>query len=127
MQLAKTFVTEKYPHIIPVQCIAHHIQLLATSIIKKTVFESQILSKCQEFVTYFQASHISGAQLREEIVNTFIKGGGLKSSVKTRWSTAWDCCDSILRLEPVLRHVSNFYLIVFFINFINFINFVYFF
>ncbi|CAG8706176.1 12593_t:CDS:2, partial [Racocetra fulgida] len=32
-----------------------------------------VLSKCQELVTYFQNSHISGAQLRDEITNLFIK------------------------------------------------------
>ncbi|CAG8837785.1 22773_t:CDS:1, partial [Cetraspora pellucida] len=57
MQLAKSLVAQKYPHIIPIRCITHHIQLIAVDIIKKTSFGSQVLSKCQEFVTYFQNSH----------------------------------------------------------------------
>ncbi|PKB93883.1 hypothetical protein RhiirA5_440082, partial [Rhizophagus irregularis] len=47
----------------------------------------------------------SGAILREEIKKELIVGGGLKSSVKTRWSTAWDCCSSVLRLETVFKNM----------------------
>ncbi|CAG8649270.1 1267_t:CDS:2 [Rhizophagus irregularis] len=32
-----------------------------------------------------------------------IKGGGLKSHTKTRWSTMWNCINSIVRLEFALR------------------------
>lgn len=64
------------------------------------------LAKNQNFVTYFTESHQSGAILREEIKKELIVGGGLKSSVKTRWSTAWDCCSSVLRLETVFKNVS---------------------
>ncbi|CAG8828038.1 19030_t:CDS:2, partial [Cetraspora pellucida] len=73
MQLAKSFVAQKYPHIIPICCIAHHIQLIAADIIKKTSFGSQVLSKCQKFITYFQNSHVPGAQLRDEIKKFLIK------------------------------------------------------
>ncbi|CAJ0767726.1 3509_t:CDS:2, partial [Entrophospora sp. SA101] len=31
--------------------------------------------------------------------------GGLKTPVKTRWITTWDCCDSIIRLEICLKNV----------------------
>ncbi|CAG8504857.1 18208_t:CDS:10 [Dentiscutata erythropus] len=82
IQLAKNFVANKYPHIIPVRCIVHHIQLIATDIIKKTSFGSQVLSKCQEFVTYFQNSHMSGAQLRNEITDLFIKEPVLRNIIE---------------------------------------------
>ncbi|CAB4441689.1 unnamed protein product [Rhizophagus irregularis] len=36
-----------------------------------------------------------------------VKGGNLKSYVKTRWSTAWDCTSSILRLENQLKNLLN--------------------
>ena len=42
----------------------------------------------------------------EEILQELIVGGGLKSSVKTRWNTAWDCCKSVLHLETVFKNVS---------------------
>ncbi|RIB01633.1 hypothetical protein C2G38_2230216 [Gigaspora rosea] len=85
-----------------------HVAMKSADIIKKTFFGSQVLSKCQEFVTYFQNSHMPGAQLRDEIKNFLIKGRGLKLSIKTRWCSAWDCCDSVLKLEAVLQNISSF-------------------
>ncbi|RHZ65067.1 hypothetical protein Glove_319g104 [Diversispora epigaea] len=35
--------------------------------------------------------------LQEEIINTIVKGG--ETSVKTRWFTVWNCCDSIIQLD----------------------------
>ena len=90
----------------PVCCITHHIQLICSDIMKRLPFASNILVNYQKFVTYFNESHQSGAALREEILQELIIGGGLKSSVKTRWSTAWDCCKSVLHLETVFKDVS---------------------
>ena len=106
MQLAKRLISDEYPRIMPVRCIAHHVQLICTDIIKKIPFANNILIQCQKFITYFNESHQSGAILREEIKKELITGGGLKSSVKTRWSTSWDCCTSVLRLETVFKNVS---------------------
>ncbi|CAJ0762710.1 22124_t:CDS:2, partial [Entrophospora sp. SA101] len=44
-------------------------------------FGKNVLSQCQKFVSYFQGSYKAGAQLHNEIVEAFIMGGGLKSSV----------------------------------------------
>jgi hypothetical protein len=106
MQLAKQLISDEYPRIMPVRCIAHHIQLICTDIMKKIPLAKNILINCQKFVTYFTESHQSGAILHEEIKEELIVGGGLKSSVKTRWSTAWDCCSSVLRLETIFKNVS---------------------
>jgi hypothetical protein len=57
-------------------------------------------------ITFFKTSYRTGANLQEDIIQSLIEGGGLKTSVKTRWSTAWDCCDSIIRLENNLKNVS---------------------
>ncbi|CAJ0824874.1 6797_t:CDS:1, partial [Entrophospora sp. SA101] len=46
-------------------------------------FGKNVLSQCQKFVSYFQGSYKAGAQLHNEIVEAFIMGGGLKSSVVT--------------------------------------------
>ncbi len=100
MQLAKQLISDEYPRIMPVRCIAHHIQLICTDIMKKIPLAKNMLINCQKFVTYFIESH------REEIKKELIVGGGLKSSVKTRWSTAWDCCSSVLRLETIFKNVS---------------------
>jgi len=106
MQLAKQLISEEFPRIMPVRCIAHHIQLICSDIMKKIPLAKEILINCQKFVTYFSESHQSGDTLREEIKKELIVGGGLKSSVKTRWSTSWDCCSSVLRLESVFKNVS---------------------
>jgi hypothetical protein len=103
MQLAKQLISEEFPRIMPVRCIAHHIQLICNDIMKKIPLAKEILINCQKFVTYFSESRDT---LREEIKKELIVGGGLKSSVKTRWSTSWDCCSSVLRLESVFKNVS---------------------
>ncbi|RGB21959.1 hypothetical protein C1646_776919 [Rhizophagus diaphanus] len=82
IQLAKRLISEEFPKILP------------------------------KFVTYFAESHQSGATLYEEIKKELIVGGGLKSSVKTRWSTTWDCCTSMLianskAMNQTLRNLVN--------------------
>ncbi|CAG8787562.1 23159_t:CDS:2, partial [Cetraspora pellucida] len=48
---------------------------------------------------YFYASHQFGAILYNEITRFMINKGGLKSSVCSRWSSAYDCVQSVLNLE----------------------------
>ena len=85
--------------------MAYHLNLITTDIIKLD-FAKNILKKCQAIISFFKASHRAGAALQDDIISSLTKGGGLKTSVKTRWSTAWDCCDSVIRLENSLKHVS---------------------
>ena len=106
MQMARRLITEKYPNILSVRCMAHHLNLITTDVIKLE-FAKDTLRKCQNIITFFKTSYCAGAALQDDIIQTMTKGGGLKTSVKTRWSTAWDCCDSIIRLENSLKHVSN--------------------
>ena len=105
MQMARRLISEKYPHILSVHCIAHHLNLITTDLIKLD-FAKCTFKKCQTIITFFKTSYRAGAALREDIIQSLTEGGGLKSSVITRWSTAWDCCDSIIRLENSLKHVS---------------------
>jgi len=105
MQMARRLISEKYPHILSIRCMAHHINLITTDIIKLE-FSKNIFRKCQTIISFFKSSYRAGAALQEDIITSLTKGGGLKTSVKTRWSTAWDCCDSIIRLEHNLKHVS---------------------
>ncbi|CAG8667129.1 10489_t:CDS:2, partial [Ambispora gerdemannii] len=77
MMAAKRQVAMKYPHILPIRCIAHHIQLISST----------------------------GAALRDEIIHSFTVGGNLKSTTKTQWSTAWDFCEFILRNKANIRLV----------------------
>ena len=101
MQMARRLIFKKYPHILSV----HHLNLITTDLIKLD-FARCTFKKCQTIITFFKTSYRAGAALREDIIQSLTEGGGLKSSVKTRWSTAWDCCDSIIRLESNIKHVS---------------------
>ena len=56
---------------------------------------------------YFSKSHAACQFLKDAISALNIKGGGLKSHTKTRWSTMWDCINSIIRLEFAFAMVSN--------------------
>ena len=103
--LAKKKITEKYPHIISIRCIAHHINLITTDI-GKTTFAKDILDKCIKVIKFFKKSHQAGEYLKEEIVNELIIGGNLKSYIKTRWTTAYDSTKSLLQLENCFRKVS---------------------
>jgi hypothetical protein len=105
MQMARRLISEKYPYILSLRCIAHHINLITTDLIKLD-FAKNTFKKCQTIITFFKTSYRAGAFLQEDIIQSLTAGGGLKTSVKTRWSTAWDCCNSILRLENNLKHVS---------------------
>jgi hypothetical protein len=106
MQAAKRRIKIKYPHIMTVRCIAHHINLVTKDIISIECAKDTI-QKCQKIVSFFHNVHRAGAALRNDIISSF-SGGNLKSSVKTRWSTAWDVCESILRLENSIKFVSIF-------------------
>ena len=103
--MARRLISEKYPYILSVHCIAHHVNLITSDIIKLE-FAKNTFKKCQKIITFFKTSYRAGAFLQEDIIRSLTKGGGLKTSVKTRWSTAWDCCDSIIRLENSLKNVS---------------------
>lgn len=104
MQSAKRKVMNKYPYIMAIRCIAHHINLITKDIVS-IEWAKEILQKCQKIVSFFHGTHRAGDALRNKIKNSFSKGS-LKSSVKTRWSTAWDVCDSILQLENNIKLVG---------------------
>ncbi|RHZ70422.1 hypothetical protein Glove_271g90 [Diversispora epigaea] len=102
--LTKNLVSTKYPHIFPIRCIAHHINLLSSDIIKLN-WATNIITCCKKIVTFFKQSHAGGAILQQEIVENMIKGGGLKKYVITRWTTAYDCTDSIIRCKNALKQI----------------------
>ncbi|CAJ0760597.1 22728_t:CDS:2 [Entrophospora sp. SA101] len=96
MIAAKRRIVSNYKHILPVRCIAHHINLV-TKDITSLDWAKKTLKKCQKIVSFFHKSHCTGAALREEIINSLVFGGNLKSSVKTRWSTSWDVVEEQLK------------------------------
>jgi hypothetical protein len=104
-KVARRLIKEKYPYIITMWCIAHHINLISKDICKHQ-FAVSTISKCQTLVTFFLRSHQGMSTLRESINNLKIKGGIMKTATKTRWSTMYDCCESILRLRSAFEDVS---------------------
>ena len=67
----------------PIQCIAHHINLL-TNDICKLEFAQSTLKKCMKLVQFFKCSHRANANLTDEIVANIVKGGKLKGYCQTR-------------------------------------------
>ena len=55
-------------------------------------------------IKYFKRSYKSGALLSEEIKNNFIEGG-VKGYCVTRWTTSFECLQSILCCERALHNV----------------------
>ena len=53
---AKKIISTHYKHILPIRCIAHHVNLVSTDICK-TSFAKDVISKCQKIVKYFKQSH----------------------------------------------------------------------
>lgn len=105
MVMAKQLVNDRYGFIMPIRCIAHHINLL-TNDICKLEFAQSILKKCMKLVHFFKASHRAGAELTDEIKENMVKGGKLKGYCQTRWMTACDCVSSVLRCEEALKNVG---------------------
>ncbi|RHZ72683.1 hypothetical protein Glove_241g31 [Diversispora epigaea] len=76
--LAKNLVSIKYPHIFPIQCIAHHINLLSNDIIKLN-WATNIITCYKKIVTFFKQSY-----------------------------AAYDCTDSIIRCKNALKQQNFF-------------------
>src|SRR4051795_10044999 len=107
MVKAKKLVNKKYENIMSICCIDHQINLITTDIcIYKLTFAQDLLKKCMKVIRFFKASHRAEETLCAEILEKMIKGKGLKSYVKTRWSTAFNCANSVLSCETILKNVS---------------------
>ena len=50
---AKKKVFEKYKHIISIQCIVHHVNLITTDT-AKTAFAKSVLEKCIKIIKFFK-------------------------------------------------------------------------
>src|SRR5215471_2989731 len=64
MVKAKKLVNEKYPHIIPVRCITHHVNLLTNDIMQHE-FAKKTISRCMKIIKYFHHSYKAGAVLSQ--------------------------------------------------------------
>ena len=59
VQAARHIITEEYPNILNIRCIAHAINLISKDICK-TLFADRMLKCCNNLVTYFKTSHLAG-------------------------------------------------------------------
>jgi hypothetical protein len=124
---ARIIISEKYPHIENIRCIAHCINLIACDIASYK-FSERLLRRVNIIVTFFNSSHLAGkliilfliyliliifikflfyigAKLRQLIEENNIIGGGLKLYCKTRWTTSSESVNSILNLKFILEKV----------------------
>jgi hypothetical protein len=63
---AKKIINNIHKHIIPIRCIAHHINLLSSDICK-TRFSKDLIFKCMRIIKFFKSSHQANTKLNEEI------------------------------------------------------------
>ena len=54
---------------------------------------------------HFKYSTLAASWLKDAIGLKNIQGGSLKTYVKTRWTTVYECTSSIWRLKDALQHV----------------------
>ena len=81
--VARKIISEKYPSILNIQCIAHCINLFSSDIVK--INQVKILVKWANIVTkFFKNSTIGMSLLKDAIELKSIQGGGLKTYVETR-------------------------------------------
>jgi hypothetical protein len=101
---ARQLIQQKYPNIESIRCIAHAINLIACDIVKES-FGDRLLKKVNILASFFKNSHQAGARLVQLIKEYEVSGGGIKMYCKTRWTTARESTNSIIRLESVLEEI----------------------
>jgi hypothetical protein len=106
---ARSIIHKNYPSIINLRCIAHCFNLLSQDVLKSP-FGERIIRFCNILCHFFRSSHIGAALLDNAIKEKAIKGGGIKPYVKTRWTTMYECANSIAHLKPAFNHVIYHYL-----------------
>ncbi|GET57371.1 ribonuclease H-like domain-containing protein [Rhizophagus irregularis DAOM 181602=DAOM 197198] len=103
---ARQIITNEYPSIINIRCIAHCINLISSDIVK--VDQVKCLVKRANILTrYFKNSTLASTWLKEAIDAKNIAGGGLKTYIETRWTTVHECTSSVYRLKDALLHVLD--------------------
>ncbi|CAB4486500.1 unnamed protein product [Rhizophagus irregularis] len=70
-------------------------------------FLKKVLKSCNKIVKFFNKSYQGKALLVKYAKNFNIEGGGLKTWVKTRWTTMFDAADSVLHLKLALEKVAD--------------------
>ncbi|GBB95973.1 hypothetical protein RclHR1_26530001 [Rhizophagus clarus] len=103
---ARNLLSEKFPHILNIRCIAHSLNLITKDLMKHA-FAKRIIQWYMVIVTYFKKSHRPKELLDLKIQEKRILGGGLKTYLDTRWTMVHEMLDSISRLEICLKEIVN--------------------
>lgn len=112
VQKARDLISETFPNILNIRCIAHCLHLISKDIISHS-FAKNIINNCNILVRFFGASHRVKDKLESMIEERNIIGGGLKSYVDTRWTTIYETLESVYRLRTCMIDVSYFIIFVF--------------
>ena len=91
--------------ILNIRCIVHSINLVTKDLCKH-IFITDTIRKVGILHQYFTKCYTAYQFLKDAVEVLHIKGSGLKSHMKTRWSTMWDCIDLVVRLELAFARVS---------------------
>lgn len=103
--LARKLITNQFPKIFNIRCVAHCVNLISHDFLKHN-FAEQTLKYCNILVKFFKNSHKCNDLLEKLIMKYQITGGGLKTYVKTRWISVAECVNSVLRLKRCFNEVS---------------------
>ncbi|CAG8845597.1 24482_t:CDS:1, partial [Gigaspora margarita] len=63
---AQQLITQKFPHIVNVLCIAHQLNLICKNIMKES-FSKRVLSQATLIAQFFKSSHITNLALENKI------------------------------------------------------------
>ncbi|EXX72572.1 hypothetical protein RirG_068030 [Rhizophagus irregularis DAOM 197198w] len=75
--LAQSIISEKYPFIVNIHCIAHCVNLITKDVFEHN-FPKKVLKSCNKIVKFFNKSHQEKALLVKYTKNFNIESGGLK-------------------------------------------------
>ncbi|GBC46481.2 ribonuclease H-like domain-containing protein [Rhizophagus irregularis DAOM 181602=DAOM 197198] len=101
---AREIVTNQFPNIIDLQCIAHFVNLVTKQIMEHDLAKITI-SGCNQITSFFKRSHIVGKLLTDTTTTLQIVGGRLKTYFETRWTSMYEAVSSVSRLRMALEHV----------------------
>ncbi|CAG8703135.1 21928_t:CDS:2, partial [Gigaspora margarita] len=104
VRVARQIIVQKFPHIFNIRCIGHCLNLVTKDMLKHT-FATRIINWSTIITSYFNKSHLPKNLLESKIKKKEVAGGGLKTYVNTRWTTAYEMLYSIYQLESCLKEV----------------------
>src|SRR6266542_3821255 len=91
---ARRIVVQKNKNIFNISCITHFINLISSDIIKIPYVKS-LVKYCNILTKYFKNSYIGSFLLKEAITLKGIEDGNLKTYVEIRWTTVYNCVNSV--------------------------------